>query len=450
MDVLQKLCEYIKNSQFTRILLVVFLVLVLQIPTAMIQGLVYERQSLRQEAIGDITTKWGQQQSIIGPRLAVPYIKRIQVGDKVRAETKYGVFLPTKLNIEGQLQTQVRNRGIYDVPVYEAKLNLDGTFERPDLISWGVRPEDILWNQAELSLQVADAHAIQNQATLTWNAKAIDFDPGIGKFGGGGTGIHANLSQQMTGTGFAFKIPLIVKGSEKFTLAPFGQVTRVKLTSNWTNPSFQGLWLPDPRTVSTSGFNASWDIPSLGRNYPQQWNTESPVSADVINGSVFGVDFLTPVDNYRMAERSLKYNFLFLVLTFATFWLFEVTTKLRVHPLQYLLVGVAMSLFYLLQLALSEHLGFQPAYWVATGAVIIMITSYSIAVLRAKKRGGIMGAVQAALYGYLYIVLVNQDYALLIGSIGLFAFLAIVMYLTHQINWFTPTPSTESETEGNR
>jgi inner membrane protein len=151
---------------------------------------------------------------------------------------------------------------------------------------------------------------------------------------------------------------------------------------------------------------------------------------------VFGVDLISPVDNYRMASRSINYNFLFLVLTFATFWLFEVTVRLRVHPLQYLLVGVAMSLFYLLQLALSEHLGFNVAYLIASVAVVVMISTYSVAILRAKQRASIIGGMQIALYGYLYVVLANQDYSLLIGSLGLFGFLAVVMYLTRKIDWF--------------
>lgn len=444
MEALQKLCEQIKNSQFTRILLVTFLILILQIPTAMIEGLINERQSLRTEALSGITTKWGKEQSLIGPRLAIPYIRRIQSGDKVKTETKYGVFLPAQLQVTGQLKTELRYRGIYEVPVYQANLEMEGKFARPDFLAWGVRPEDILWDQAELSLQVADAHAIQNQAALSWNNQSVGFEPGIGKFGGGKTGIHASLTRKMQGDGFAFKIPITVNGSERFLLAPFGQVTTVKLTSNWNNPSFQGLWLPNQRTVTADGFTASWTIPSLGRNYPQQWNTEVAIAPELIDQSVFGVDFLSPVDHYRKAERSIKYNFLFLILTFATFWLFEVTVRLRVHPLQYLLVGVAMSMFYLLQLALAEHLGFNLAYGLATLAVVVMITSYSIAVLRAKKRGATMGIVQMTLYCYLYIVLANQDYSLLIGSIGLFIFLAIVMYLTNRINWFEPTPPSQN------
>jgi inner membrane protein len=430
--------ERIKNSQFVRILLITILVLVLQIPTVLLQNVVNDRQSLRQEAISGITQNWGQAQIILGPRLYVPYIRRVKVGKEERAEGKVGAFLPESLQINGDLDTEVRYRGIFEVPVYQAKLDIQGKFNRPDLTSWGVRPEDVLWDRAELVVQVSDAHAIQNQASLNWNQKAIPFTAGQGKYGGAEQGINASLKGQMTGNSFDFSIPLTVNGSERINFAPLGKVTKVKLKSNWANPSFQGVWLPTQRVVTQSSFEATWDIPSLGRNYPQQWNNESPIDPTIVQASVFGADLISPVDNYRMADRSIKYSFLFLILTFAVFWLFESVTRLRIHPLQYLLVGVAMSMFYLLQLAISEHLGFKLAYIIASVAVVMLLTVYSIAVLQAKQRGGIIGVMQIALYSYLYVVLANQDYSLLMGSMGLFVFVAIAMYFTRRMDWLDP------------
>ncbi|NDJ15808.1 cell envelope integrity protein CreD [Myxacorys almedinensis] len=430
--------EQIKNSQFFRVLFIAFLILLLQIPTVMLQNLVSDRQSLRQEAIAGITGNWGRSQSILGPRLYVPYIKRFQVGTAEKAEVKYGTFLPDDLQITGNLDSEVRYRGIFEVPVYKTKLDLRGRFVRPDFTTWGTRPEDILWDRAELSLQISDAHAIQNQASLGWNQKTIPFTAGQGKYGSNEQGIHAVLKDAMQADTFAFSIPITVNGSEKIAFAPFGKVTKVSLTSDWTNPSFQGVWLPNERSITQKGFDATWNIPSLGRNYPQQWNNEVSSNPEPIQASLFGVDLISPVDNYRMADRSIKYNFLFLMLTFAVFWLFETATRLRVHPLQYLLVGVAMSIFYLLQLALSEHLGFKSAYLLSSIAVVTLITTYSIAVLRARKRGAIIGVMQVALYSYLYVVLANQDYSLLMGSIGLFAFLAIVMYFTRRMDGLEP------------
>ena len=438
MDISQ-LCQQIKNSQFTRILIVTCLIIVLQIPTVMLQGLVSDRQSLRQEAISNITSKWGVQQTVIGPRLIVPYMQQVQSDDTVKSVVKQGIFLPEGLKITSNMDSEVRYRGIFEVPVYKMTLEIQGRFLRPDLSIWGVKSEDVLWDQSELSLQISDAHAIQNQASLTWNQTQVPFAPGQGKFGANNAGIHALLQGQMTGDQFTFSIPLSLNGSEKIAFAPMGQVTTVNLSSDWPDPSFQGLWLPTKRSVSAKGFEATWDIPSLGRNYPQQWTVDTPVDDTLIGESIFGVDLISPVDHYRMAERSIKYNFLFLLLTFAVLWLFEITVRLRVHPLQYLLVGVAMSLFYLLQLALAEHLGFQIAYILASAAVVVMITIYSIAVLKANRRGGIVGVAQVALYIYLYVVLVNQEYALLIGSLGLFGFLAVIMYLTQKVNWLDPS-----------
>jgi inner membrane protein len=428
--------DQLKNSQFLRVLFITFLILLLQIPTAMLQSLVSDRQNLRQEAIGNITSTWGKAQAVMAPRLFVPYIKRIKSGNDEKTILKVGTFLPDDLQISGNLDTQTLYRGIFEVPVYQTKLEIKGRFARPDFSIWGVKPEDIQWDRSELSVQVSDARAIQNQANLSWNRKSLPFTAGQGKFGGSEQGIYVLLKDQMQGNSFDFSIPLTLKGSERIAFTPFGKVTKVNLSSNWNNPSFQGGWLPSDRKVTKDGFTAAWDIPSLGRNYPQQWNSDDqPVSTNILQASQFGVDLISPVDNYRMADRSIKYNFLFLVLTFAVFWLFEAATRLRVHPLQYLLIGVAMSMFYLLQLAISEHLGFAIAYLVASIGVVTLVTTYSVAVLRAKKRGAIIGVMQVSLYRYLYIVLANQDYSLLMGSIGLFLFLAIVMYFTRRMDW---------------
>lgn len=431
-------------SQLVRVFLIAFLILLLQIPTVMMQGLVSDRQQIRQEAISSVTANWGAEQAVLGPRLVVPYTRRILLDNgKTALKSGYGIFLPEDLDITGQLDSELRYRGIFEVPLYQTKLQIKGTFNRPDLSMWGVRPEEVDWDRAELTLQISDAKAIQNQAVLQWNQAKIPFTAGLGKFGGGAEilsgiptqGVNASLKGQMQGNSFSFSLPMTLNGSEKIRFAPFGKISKVTLTSDWTNPSFQGAWLPSQREVTNQGFTSRWEIPSLGRNYPQQWNKDEPVAANSIVSSMFGVDLISPIDNYRMADRSIKYNFLFLVLTFVVFWLFETATRLRVHPLQYLLVGVAMTMFYLLQLAISEHLGFTPAYLIASAAVVTMLTAYSVAILKAKKRGAIIGVLQVALYVYLYVVLANQDYSLLMGSLGLFGFLGIVMYFTRNMDW---------------
>jgi inner membrane protein len=447
-----------KQSQFLRALLIVFLVLILQVPTAMLNGVANERQGLRAEAVSEITTKWGTSQEIVGPRLYVPYVKRVTKGEgdkqKTETESKFAVFLPEQLDITGALKTEIRKRSIFEVPVYTSDLTLQGSFERPNPAQWGAEKEsDIRWDQAELVIEVSDAHALNVKEAAVWAGKPLQFEAGKGKYASqnvdsnqynaegvpiSSAGIVSKLSGKMVGDRFDFTIPLRLQGSERLTFAPLGKETNVQVSANWGDPSFQGKWLPADSKIEKNRFEANWTVQAIGRNYGQSWSGDSPVADATIRESLFGVDLISPVDNYRMSQRSLKYNFLFLLLTFVTFWLFEITSNLRVHPLQYLLVGAAMTMFYLLQLALSEHLGFDHAYLLSSAAVVLMIATYSVAVLRAKGRGLIIGLMEAALYGYLYFVLASQSYSLLIGSFGLFGFLAVAMYFTRSMDWLEP------------
>ncbi len=214
----------------------------------------------------------------------------------------------------------------------------------------------------------------------------------------------------------------------------------MRVVSDWPHPSFQGGWLPVSREITEAGFEAEWRIPYLGRSYPQAWTSKESMQEQVAS-SYFGVDFSTPVDAYRLVERSAKYDVLFLGLTFLALWLFEVLVGVRVHAVQYLMVGAAMSLFYLLLLAFSEHIGFGLAYGLASGGVIALIGGYAISILRQRRRGSAIGAVVAALYAALYLLLHNEDHALLVGSLGIFVVLAAVMWLTRKVDWSETLPS---------
>lgn len=276
----------------------------------------------------------------------------------------------------------------------------------------------------------------------------MSFRPGTGAFTDGGTGIHATVGVVEAKDRFKFSFPLSLNGSVGVYLTPFGQNTLVELESDFGHPSFQGNWLPTERSVSDAAFQAKWSIPFLGRNYPQAWRGEVAMR-EAIEGSRFGVELVNPVDHYRMAERSVKYAGLFILLTFATVWLIEVLAGVRVHPIQYLMLGGALCLFYLLELSLSEHLGFPSAYAIASVSVIGMIGAYSVVVLRSMGRALVVGAGVALLFSYLYILLMNEDYALLIGSVGLFVILAAIMYATRRVDWYAVgTRSPASPTTG--
>jgi len=413
----------IRGSQMLRILLIGFLVLLLLIPAAMIGGLVSERRERRSGAVDEVTAKWGRLQVMTGPALVIPYIERRIELDK-----------NGKQMVRGEIESEVRHRGIFSVPVYRLKLEVSGRFEQPKFSDWNVEAADVRWDRAEIAVGISDARAIQERTDLSWNGQAISFLPGTGSFDLADTGIHAPLAGAPPVAAFDFTFPIVLNGSVGVYFVPFGREIGVTLKSNWPDPSFQGNWLPAERTVTDKGFEASWSIPFLGRNYPQAWISDAKM-AKTVEASRFGLDLVTPVDEYRMAERSTKYAGLFILLTFATIWLIEVLGRVRVHPIQYLLVGAAMCLFYLLELALSEHLGFAPAYAVAGVAVVALIASYSLAALNSPPRAGIVGGLVAALYAYLYVLLNNEDYALLLGSVGLLLMLAAVMYLTRRIDW---------------
>ena len=440
LDSVERLASSIRSSQMLRLFSVGLLALLLQIPISMIGGLVAERQERRQAAVTEVSSKWGNVQSIIGPVLIVPYTYRstetsasgLQI---TRTETRNAIFLPEQLRVRGSIDAELRHRGIFSIPVYKVGLTLEGEFTRPSFAELGLEPAGVAWERAQLAIGISDARAIQQETAVTWNGKPVPFLPGTGAFTDGGTGIHAVVGLANGGQRAQFSFPLSLNGSLGVYLTPFAQNTIVELQSNYGHPSFQGNWLPVERSVSDAAFRAKWSIPFLGRNYPQAWKAEVGIRKE-IDGSRFGVELVNPVDHYRMAERSVKYAGLFILLTFATLWLIEVLAGVRVHPIQYLLLGGALCLFYLLELSLSEHLGFPLAYTVASFSVVALVAGYSVVVLDHIRRALFVIAVVSLLYAYLYILLMNEDYALLIGSVGLFLILAAIMYATRRVDWY--------------
>ena len=424
-----------------RLLAVGTLAVLLQIPILMIRGLVSERQTRRLEAVTEVSAKWGNAQVVVGPALMVPYdlriVERSSDGELIsRIESRSAVFLPDRLVVRGTIDSDLRRRGIFSVPVYALDSVLEGEFVRPDFSQLGIEPVRVAWDRAHLSIGISDARAIQRETSVLWNGEEMRFLPGDGGFlEAGGAGIHAAVRLAADTERYRFSLPLALNGSVGLYFTPFGQNTTVEIESDYGDPSFQGNWLPAERTVAKDRFSARWSIPALGRNYPQAWDSQAP-RRDAIQGSRFGVELVDPVDHYRMAERSGKYAGLFILLTFATVWLVEILSGARMHPIQYLMLGAALCVFYLLELSLSEHLGFPVSYALASFAVIAMVGAFCKVALRRASRAAIVGTGVALLYGYLYVLLMNEDYALLIGSIGLFAILAIIMFATRRVDWY--------------
>ncbi len=451
-DLISRLVNWLQSSYTLRLLVLGVLALLLLIPIAMIDGLVSDRLSRRGRAVAEVCGKWGGPQTLTGPALVVPYTHQSEdtLPDgrhTIRAETRHAVFLPQRLNVDAAIACQTRYRGIFSVPVYNLTATLEGEFERPNVVELGVDPASVDWDRVHLVMGVSDVRGIQDEAVLTWNEQPVSFVPGTGEFMDRSAGIHAPV-QLDEARHFTFSLPLSVHGSVELYFVPFGKNTAVTLSAASGDPSFQGNWLPAERTIGPAGFSARWSIPFLGRDYPQSWTSTTAMRRPV-EQSRFGVQLVNPVDHYRMAERSVKYAFLFILLTFTVVWLIELQAHLRVHPVQCLLLGAALCIFYLLELSLSEHLGFMLAYGIASAAVVVLITAYSVAAFQRLSRALLLAGGLILLYAYLYMLLMNEDYALLAGSIGLFAVLALVMFTTRRIDWYaagssrTPTsPST--------
>ncbi len=438
----ERLATSMRHSQTLRLLTVGFLVLLLLIPIGMIRGLVSERQERQATAVDEVSSKWGKVQYIAGPYLVVPYTIEVVEPQPdgrsiVRRVGRNAVFLADTLSTRARIETEKRSRGIFSVSVYRLDLLATGRFSRPNFSTLGIEPLSVEWNRVQLVLGISDTRAIQKRSAVNWNGTEIPLMPGSGTYAATRSGIHAVVPFADGSPAIDFSLPLSLNGSQGVYFVPFGESSTVRLESNYPHPSFQGNWLPVERNVSSQGFDAEWSIPFLGRSFPQAWTESDKLSlSDIVETSRFGVDFVNPVDHYRMAERSVKYAGLFILLTFATLWLFEVRADVRVHPIQFLMLGGALCLFYLLLLSLSEHLPFLSAYVVASIAVIGMVASYGLIVLGALARALAIGTIVAMLYGYLYVLLVNEDYALLIGSVGLFLILAVIMYATRKVDWY--------------
>jgi inner membrane protein len=431
----------LKHSLGTRLFIIAFLTLILLIPALLIQSLISEREDRRDSVADEISQKWGDEQAIVGPIISIPYRYYFKSEENVEQTIRYAHFLPENLNIQGEVFPEVRYRGIYKVIVYNSNLTISGNFPAIDLSGFKTPKEDFLLENAFVSVGISDMTGIKDFVTVAWEGEEILANPGIETNDVLESGISITPDIQ-AGEQYTFDFELNLNGSSGILFSPVGKQTEVELSSEWSNPSFTGNFLPIDREVSKSGFEANWKVLHLNRNFPQQWTGPNRE----VSNSTFGVDLLLGVDEYQKTIRTAKYAIMFISLTFLTFFMIELLGKKIIHPLQYLLIGFALLIFYTLLLSISEYVVFSFAYIIASTAIISLITIYSYSVLSDILKTGVISGVLIILYGYLYILLQLQDFALLLGSIGLFVVLSVVMYLTRNINWFEIMSSPKQET----
>jgi inner membrane protein len=433
--IFERINHWIRNSVSLKLFTIVFIMLLLLIPAEMIRSIISEREDLRLQAVNEVNAMWAESQIINGPVLSIPVLYESMEEEKKTVEIKFLKILPETLEIRSDLMPMTLKRGIYEVAVYKSEISIHGSFTLDKNFMLN-EARQVLYNRAFLTLGITDLRGIQDDFDIQWDNNTLKVEPGsrlTSHIISGITSYIPDISNSLDQE-HSFRINLKLQGSRNISFVPVGNTTRVEMGSTWTAPGFKGRFLPDQREITAEGFTASWKILQLNRNFPQFW-IETDHSSDITD-TAFGVDLILPVDDYQKAIRSVKYAVMTVVLTFLVFFLVEILNGRKIHPFQYALVGIALCLFYILLVSISEHLNFNLAYIISALAVIGMITTYAISIFGSHKLSLLLAIALAGIYGFLFITLQLADYALLLGSIGLTIILGLTMYFTRNINWY--------------
>lgn len=449
------------NLQLWKLALILLLILLLMIPVAWISSIIRERFQRKESVINEIAGKWGGSQIVSGPFISVPYTVIVKsTTEENKPEnievTKYIYIAPDSLKVTGKIHTVMHKRGIFKVTGYQADLDLNAVFPAYVLDNPALMELPLRWNDALVSFDLDDQRGMK-EISGKLNGKAIVFNrssnvlsvssmPETIKLNQTFSGYKGD-SQEMKSTDFKLeaKVPVDCRtesiglsihvnmtGTQQINFASSALKESVHLEGDWQSPSFIGDLLPESREVDDKGFQATWHTSNLNSGVKKTWTSDEPM----LQLSNLGVNFLIMVDSYQQTTRALKYSVLFLLLTFMTFFFAEIMTKQRIHPIQYLMVGCGLLVFYLLLLSISEHLAFAWAYLIAALGVILQISLYCYSILRTRRFALQVGFLLSFLYIFLYVLLRLQDSALLIGSISLFVLLSLAMYIIRNVNWY--------------
>lgn len=454
--------KWIKNSISARMLMIGFLIIILLIPLSYVKDIIRERQYNQKAVISEINQKWGGEVLLYGPMLKVPYktytVKRIynQESKTHQEETVENIqnayFFPNNLDVSTLVNPQLKKRGIYETAVYGSEINIKGSFIKPDFTEIDVKEKDILWEKSKLIIETSNLKGVSSLVEIQFNKNNYAF---ASKYETKNTmsnndvydldessydylNLHKLESKYLKKTDLPlenavdFSMKMNVNGSKQIRFIPVGKETNVSITSNWKTANFLGEYLPyNPDKIKEDGFDAKWKVLDINRPFPQQSFNGIPN----LKRYAFGVNFMIPVDQYQKSERSAKYGFLVIALTFLVFFLIQTMSKIAIHPFQYLMIGIGLTMFYTLLISISEHSNFLSAYVIAGIAVITLITLYSKSILKTLKFPFFIGISLTALYTFIFIIIQLESYALLVGSIGLFVILAAVMYASRKIDW---------------
>lgn len=440
----KRIGNWLKNSISAKMITVGFLILILLIPLGFVDDLIRERGQRQREVISEINTKWGEEVIINGPILKVPYHQYVEekIYDektKTYLKTKNAVrheafFFPNELKINSNVTTQPLERGIYKSVVYTSNSNLKGTFSDLNFSEKEIDVEDILWDKATILYKVSNLKGIRNTVAINFNNHSYNLKP---KFDNAymntlESNFIINL-EEIQNNSLDFESNITINGSNRLQYIPVGKETIVAMQSNWHSPSFNGNFLPNTegKKISKNGFEAEWKVLETNRRFGQSFFDNLPDLTDF----AFGTEFLVPVDDYQKTSRTSKYGFMIIGLTLLVFLLIQISSKIPIHPFQYLMIGLALVLFYTLLISISEHKNYLFAYVVSGIAIVSLITVYSRSILKNTKFTLLILGSMLGLYSFIFVIIQLEDYALLVGSIGLFAILATIMFTSRKIDW---------------
>lgn len=435
------------RSMGVKLIVVCALALMMTIPALFVFAVIQDRKNRAAEVTNEISSHVGGQQTFLGPTLAIPYVLPAQASGEMARQEIYLVF-PTQANADVRTSTEERRRSLFKVPVFQANMKLDATFDLTGVPASAPKNAVFDWSRAEIVVGVSNARGALTDALLTLDGKTVTMAPAEVSermtFGEPGRQVNLTLFGADAGAiakpGAQFNVTSTLRfsGAQRIALLAYGKTTHLTVQGEWPNPSFDGGFLPVSRSVSTSGFNAEWSIPFIARGVRAEGQSDLIAGLDA---TALGVSFVEVADPYQSVFRSLKYVPLFLGLIFLSYFIFEVTSGKRIHPAQYLLVGIAQIIFYLLLLSLAERIGFDFGFLIAGAATVILLSANAGWIFASRLHAVRALIVFSALYGLIYTLLRLEDNALLVGAVASFLAVAAAMYFTRFIDWYGSIPS---------
>ncbi len=446
------------RSHGLKLIFVCCLVLVMAIPAMFISYISFERSSRANDVTAEVAQRYGGQQYITGPILVAPYYIA-NANQEIEEAGDYVIFPEDGEAKITDVVTTIRKRSLFKVPTYQARAALSASFPAIDPAQYE-KQRTIVWDQARIMVGVSDGRGLTEDVYLTLgSSERLKFEPAA--YGGrnnldmGGLSMHKNFQRYdgfsgrssmtflavpaakllaQTGTQ-TLTADMVLSGATTLGVLPYAKSTKLSMSSDWPDPGFEGGFAPTEREITDTGFSARWSVPYLARGVLGEGTAHNLNLFDISRTSMT-VRFVAQVNPYQTVNRALKYAVMFIGLVFIAYFLFEVLVGVRVHPAQYILIGLAQSIFYLLLLAFAEHVGFGLAFLMAAGAVVAITSAYAGAVFGDRKYIGRAGAVFALTYGLLYTLMRLQDFALMIGALASFFAIALTMYLTRDMDWY--------------